>query len=927
MIFQTSQVVLLGLLNERYEQDELLKKLGTKESLVSYLQEEIAEAGRQNKFTNQGWDIPIDHASNGENSTPNPHNVLAYYLLRIADAPKKLSHHWEGGDYPDIDCLYEKTVIKTENGNRFICNLKKKDIIFNKNGEKETILLIQRRKLKINERIFILDWDDGSQTIASEFHRFIFNNKEKTVLELNEKINKKKKEKSGSRILVSIRKISVPADTYFCDISVTGDHSFQLANGAISHNCDFDPDRRDEILLYLQDKYGKDKVLKTATWGASGIKGSIQDLSKVVSRDVEVDGVVKTIRPEWKTITNVTKHIDIKEAESEIEGGEETTLDWVEKNVEGAAALFRDFPDLKKWAQPYGKVLRSSGQHAGAMVICSEPLGDFLPIIRTSDGDEIIGLSEAGSSGKKELQPQGAIKYDFLGLANLRVLHEAEKLVEQKHNIHFDEVTWHQIGFDHPKVYDLARKGELDGIFQFEKTAGRKTTAQVQPRTFGDLSFINAGMRPGAAMANAPVTYNRHMNGMKDPNYPDYRELANYGVDEQLLKFLGETYGTVVYQEQTMQFLHFVAGFSFAETNKFRKAIATTNPEAKKKLQPYLDKAFKQYMEGAQKRGMSEDLSRKWWNMVCGQAEYSFNRSHCVSYALIAFRQLFLKTYFPTEFFCALINQLGSGKKKKDDTTSVLGQYIMAAKRLGVTVTGPDINLSWEKASVVGDSKIAMGLSHIKFCGAKPIADIIQRRIEGYKSFDHFLEVHGKIGDGEKSSVNKRVIEALVKSGAFAKLHPNTSRLDLWNSYLFAIGSDRQEMKWSELVEAEREYAGFVFHETPFTSQNNVEQKGFVQLENASTKVGRFYCIGLVKNINTRKTKKGKKFFIVTLTNFRVEVDFTAWEESKLDKMGVKNGDALTIEFFLNEKGYLNITDVLNHHQDMIGQINATYKN
>jgi len=351
--------------------------------------------------------------------------------------------------------------------------------------------------------------------------------------------------KSGSRTLVSIQEISVPADTYFYDISVTGDHSFKLANGAVSHNCDFDPERRDEIFVHLQGKYGKDKVLKTATWGASGIKGSIQDLSKVVSVEEETSkGTVKTVRPKWKEVQDVTKQINLKEISGELEG-EDTTLDWIERNIDGAKELFSKFPELKKWAPAYSPVIRNSGQHAGAVVISSEPLSDYLPIILSSDGDQIIGLSEAGSSGKKELQPQGAIKYDFLGLANIQVLRGCEKLIEQRHGIHFDEKKWHEIGFEHPKVYELARHGELEGIFQFEQHAGRKTTAQVQPQNFGDLVFINAGMRPGAAKAGAPLTYNKHMRGIKDPNYPDYNDLKNYGVDDYLTRFLGETYGVI----------------------------------------------------------------------------------------------------------------------------------------------------------------------------------------------------------------------------------------------------------------------------------------------------------------------------------------------------------------------------------------------
>lgn len=419
---------------------------------------------------------------------------------------------------------------------------------------------------------------------------------------------------SGKRKLVSIKKVDLPKDTLFCDITISGNHLFQLSNGVISHNCDYSTSKRYLVRKYLEDRFGRDFVLPVATYGGSGIRGALLDLAKAFNIP-------------FQDALAVTKEFD-KMTKYDIGGDDDentATFQWAKDNVTGAKELFRAYPDLERWVPVYEPVYRYIGRHAAALVVCDIPITEIVPLAWSTSGKEpMVALREG--SGVKELQPQGVMKFDFLGLNNVDVLHDAEQFIEKRHGIQFNEVEWHRYGFNHSAAYQLAADGELDGIFQLEGIAGRRTTEIVKPQTFQELVFISAAMRPGAAAAKAAETFYAAKTGSWPEGYPRYDELQHYGVDQRLIDFLAETRGIIVYQEQVMQFLHYVGDVPMSFTNKVRKVITIPPEKRKPEHEKIVQKAYKQYMTGAMKRGLSQELAQRWWSTVVGGAGYSFNK-------------------------------------------------------------------------------------------------------------------------------------------------------------------------------------------------------------------------------------------------------------------------------------------------------------
>jgi len=192
---------------------------------------------------------------------------------------------------------------------------------------------------------------------------------------------------------------------------------------------------------------------------------------------------------------------------------------------------------------------------------------------------------------------------------------------------------------------------------------------------------------------------------------------------------------------------------------------------------------------------------------------------------------------------------------------------------------------------------------------------------------DHFLEVHSHSPkDNEHSTVNKRIIESLIKSGAFTGLHPKENRADLWNSYLLAMGQEKEHQDFSDIINAEREYAGFLFSQVFLTDPKWLKSNNLMRLESVTRVQGKHRCCGAVVQVTEKTAKNGKRFHVVTLTDFQTDVRFTAWPESKVDQFGLSKNDVVIIQYALNDKGYVNIIRIEQHKTDMLGNKNETKK-
>lgn len=714
---------------------------------------------------------------------------------------------------------------------------------------------------------------------------------------------------SGKRRLVSIRQVYLPEDTLFYDIQVAGNHLFQLSNGAVSHNCDFSRARREEIRTYLEKRFGKEHVLAVATYGGSGVRGALQDLG----RHYEIP------KPEVDAVTTALDRMTKYEAGDDEDEKTNVTFEWLRQNVPGADELLKKYPYLETWVPIYEPVYRNLGKHAAALVVCDQPIASLIPVVKHAKSGEVMTALREGT-GTKELQPQGLMKLDFLGLANVDVVHDAEKFVERRYgeklrelfgSDKFDEKTWHRIGYDTPfcqLAYRLAQIGELDGIFQLDGPAGRRTTAIVQPSSFGEIVFISAALRPGAAKAHAAETFAEAKKGRWPEGYPDYRELRNYGVDERFISFMAETLGISVYQEQIMQFLHYVADIPMSGANKVRKVIGV--PPEKRKPENYaaIEKARQMYLKGALKRGLSQELADSWWETVVGQAEYSFNKSHCVAYSIITFRELFLKSIFPTEFYASLLKNISVSDKKKE--AEKINQTIISALRIGVKIEPPDINQSAADITISDDGRILLGFASLKRVGDLAVRDIVAR--QPYTSFADFLAKH--IGTG--SRCYKPAIVALICANAFRNLGEDRATL------LVRYFEDRKEYDKVPatdplaLLRLEQEYVKFIFTEHELMHPTGDKAITLEQAALVNDSEPRL-LFGLIEEIEKRKSKAGREFWTVKVTNLRTSIKVYCWSEAigklvekkdyktkKTTQYGVKKGDGLYFYARRTERGW-----------------------
>lgn len=520
---------------------------------------------------------------------------------------------------------------------------------------------------------------------------------------------------------------------------------------------DFSQANRETVISYIKYVFGEDKVMSACTFSKAGIKASLLDLSQAL-------GIPR------EEVLVVTKTFDNVEDMDSEEG-----LEVFEKNNESLKKLFEKYPLLKQYAVQYRDVIRQIGKHAAAIIISDVPLREYMPLIKRKD-EVSLGFIEGQTI--KELQPQGFIKFDALGLKNLDIIQQAIEYVKK----HYDtEIDWNKIDINDPKAYKIATPFSCDGIFQMEGNAAKKVIEVVKPQNFDDLVFVNAAMRPGAMEANAPEAYAKRKKGDFSGEYPSHKDLAKYNVNSVLIDMLDRSAGLCIYQESTMYFLHYVGDIDLPTTNKVRKVITKPPAKREEKDSLFLEKIHDKYMDGAINRGMSKELAQKWWDAVVGQAGYSFNLSHCVAYALIAFRELWLKVHYPEAFYAALFNSEHTNKDSK------LSTYITKAQRFGIKILHPDINLSEEKCTIEGNRIIRLGFTVVGELQHNGIKKILEKR--PFKDKESFFTEKWNKGD----------IWTLIYSGALDSFDKRSelmlyyARLDKKNDYILPVVENMAE--------------------------------------------------------------------------------------------------------------------------------------
>lgn len=486
---------------------------------------------------------------------------------------------------------------------------------------------------------------------------------------------------------------------------------------------DFADNKRDKVIEYVTQKYGKEKVSQVITFGRMEARAAIRDIGRVMGLSYnETDQIAKLI-PQGASIQESLDSVpDLKEFYQE---------DKYEK--------------LLTLAQKVEGVARHASSHACAVIIADKELTEYTPLQKESRGERIITQYDMYSLDLNVTDTAiGLLKMDFLGLRNLTILQEAMKLVKKYED---EEIDLSEIPMDDEKVYKMITQGHTVGVFQMESAGMRRVARNLKPSKFSDLTAMVALYRPGP-MDLIPD----FIKGKENPNTVEYPH-------KDLKTILEETYGIAVYQEQCLQIANLMAGYSLGEADILRRAIG------KKKLS-IMKKEKKKFIKGAKEKGYSTAIAKEVWSYIEKFAGYGFNKAHSASYAMISYQTAYMKAHYPVEYLTALLTSesMSNSGPTRDEKVS---KGVSECDRMGIYVLPPDINKSAVWFSIEEDphsfqnKAIRFGLAAVKNVGAAAIEEIIKARNK--KKFTSLIDFCTRV-DNQK--VNKKVLESLIKVGA-----------------------------------------------------------------------------------------------------------------------------------------------------------------
>ena len=521
---------------------------------------------------------------------------------------------------------------------------------------------------------------------------------------------------------------------------------------------DFQDDRRDEVLAYVNQKYGSDHVAQIITFGTMGARAAIRDTGRALGMPyAQVDTVARLI-PLELTIT----------LERALEQSREL------HDIYHQDAAIRNLIDSAKKLEG---MVRHVSTHAAGVVIAHEPLIEYVPLQLLGKGEQRTVMTQFHMGNIARL---GLLKMDFLGLSNLTIMANVKEIIAQNRGISLD---LQHIPLDDAKTFESLASGETKGIFQLESAGMRRYIKELKPTNFSDIAAMVALYRPGP-MEQIP-TFIRAKQGVAPIHYPH----------PILAEILKETYGVIVYQEQVIFIAQALAGYSLGQADILRKAMGKKIPEVMKKEE-------RNFMAGAKKKGISPELAKEVFSLIEPFAGYAFNKAHSVSYGLIAYRTAYLKANYPVEYMTAFLNTYSDNMEK-------VRSAIAECRRLGIKVLPPDINRSYASFTIEaspsapspvdaegrGEVGIRFGLASIKNVGFSPVEQILSGRDSGgdFKSIEDFCY------RTDLRNINKKVLESLVKVGVFDSLSSRKTLLDSLNR-IISLSQTKQRAKESGQV-------------------------------------------------------------------------------------------------------------------------------
>ncbi len=481
---------------------------------------------------------------------------------------------------------------------------------------------------------------------------------------------------------------------------------------------DFEDDRRQEVIDYVVRKYGKDHVAQIITFGTMAARAAVRDVGRVVNLSYqETDRIAKAIP--FQLGMTIKKALKMNPALQNLYDSDEGA-----RRVISAAMQVEGMP-------------RHASTHAAGVVISKEPVDHYVPLY-------VHDNNVSTQYNMVLLEELGLLKMDFLGLRNLTVIKNALNLI--KHSGH-PVPDFGKMAFDDQAVYDMIGTGETLGVFQLESSGMRRFMRELKPKALEDIIAGISLYRPGPMDSIPKYIYNK--------NHPEDITYAH----PMLKQILGVSYGCLVYQEQVMQIVRDLGGYSYGRSDLVRRAMSKKKMDVMEQERQYfihgkIDENGNVEIEGCLRRGVPENVANAVFDDMIDFAKYAFNKSHAAGYAIIAYQTAYLKTHYPVEFMAALMTSVMGHQAK-------LAQYIQDCKRMGIEVLAPSINESYGKFSV-SKNRIRYGLHAVKNVGNGIIKSIVENRgKDGYSSFLEFCE------SIDSKELNRKAIESLIKAGAF----------------------------------------------------------------------------------------------------------------------------------------------------------------
>jgi DNA polymerase-3 subunit alpha len=609
---------------------------------------------------------------------------------------------------------------------------------------------------------------------------------------------------------------------------------------------------REHVIKYVIEKYGKEKVSQIATFGTLKAKAAIKDVGRALGMSyAETDRIAQLVPAPRQGFD-----YPISEA-----------LKMEPKLAEYAAGEGRELIEL---AQKLEGLTRHSSTHAAGVVIGDRPLDELLPMMVDKDGNDVTQYSMT------YVEKVGLVKFDFLGLKTLTVLHTACQIIKESRGV---DIDLNALPLNDPKTYTLLCGGNTTGVFQLESSGITEMVVRLKPSCFDDIVAILALYRPGPLDAGMVDHYIERKHG---------REPISY-LHPLMKDILMDTYGVILYQEQIMQLARALSGYSLGEADILRKAMGKKNPEE-------MAKQKTRFVEGAVAKGIPQRLADEIFQQMETFARYGFNRSHTAAYALVSFQTAYLKAHYGVEFMAALMTH------DMEDTDKTFKNFNECRKQ-GIAVLPPNINES-SASFTVRSGKILFGLEAVKGTGQKAVEAIVRAREDG-----PFKDLEDLISRVDLNSVNKRVFENMVKSGAFdfskVSRREMSDRLeDLLKVYASRKDVDPNQMnlfgavapkpvvarravtipEWpvNQKLSFEREALGFYISGHPLEKFKwDLKRLGALSTADVKTKKAKEVRVGgVITALKLKNTKKGDRYASFALEDWLGTIDSLVWPDT-----------------------------------------------